>query len=145
MRIDKERKLSGTVDRVIQYEFEGKQITVVLDFKSMKDSYWNPLLQPTAENELQQCAYDILGYKADFFGLLYENKDNHRLKIYIREYNGEKVSEVYDNLRKLNNWTDLVLAGAIDDQLPPLPLITTWCQFCPWTEACKKLNPGRGT
>lgn len=143
LRYDKQTQLSGTVDRVIEFEFEGKPLRAIIDFKSMKSTYFDPLLEPTPSHEMQQMAYDLFGYDADCWMMLYECKNTHKLKIYARRYNPAQVQHVVDNLRKLNNWVDLVNVGAIDDQLPHLPLITDWCRYCHWSVPCKKLNPDR--
>lgn len=143
LRYDKITQLSGTVDRVIEFEFDGVMVRAVLDFKSMKNTYFDPLLEPKADHELQQMAYRLLGYDADYHMMLYECKNTHKLKIYARTYDPEKVQQIAVNARKLNNWIDLVNVGAIDDQLPRLPLITEWCRYCPWAVPCKKLNPDR--
>lgn len=143
LRYDKATQMSGTVDRVIEFPFDGTTVRAILDFKSMKSLYFDVLLEPTPEHTMQLTAYSLFGYEADWYILLYENKDTHRLKIYARRFDDVIVQAVIDNLRKMNNWIDLLLVGAINDQLPHMPLITTWCNWCEYNAPCKKLNPDR--
>jgi len=143
LRYYEDGKLSGTVDRVIEFRFDGEIIRAVIDFKSMKTTYFDPLLEPADDHEMQQMAYSLFKYDASWWMMLYECKNTHKLKVYARKYDELKIGKVYDNLRKLNNWVDLVVVGAINDQLPRLPLITTWCRYCQWNAPCKALNPER--
>jgi hypothetical protein len=143
LRYYEEGKLSGTVDRVIEFAFDGEIIRAVIDFKTMKSTYFDPLLEPADDHEMQQMAYALFKYDATWWMMLYECKNTHKLKVYARRYDELKIDKVRSNLRKLNNWVDLVVAGAINDQLPRLPLITDWCRYCEWNKPCKVLNPDR--
>ena len=143
LRVVENQRVSGTVDRVIEFDYGGEVIRAIIDFKSMKSTYFDPLVEPAPDHVLQVSSYALFSYGAKWYMLLYECKNTHKLKIYARKFDELVVAQVVENLRKLNNWTDLVLEGAIDDQLPRLPLITDWCRFCEWTEDCKKLNPQR--
>lgn len=143
LRYDDERILSGTVDRVIEFEFDSETIRAIIDFKSMKANYFDPLLEPQLDHAMQQHAYKFFKYGVGWWIMLYENKNTHVLKIFARQYDDVMIEKLNEQYRKLNNWVSLIDAGAINDQLPPLPLITDWCRYCEWNKACLSLHPKR--
>lgn len=131
--------LSGSLDRMIAFPFEGERFTAVIDFKTMKSGYWMPLREPQADHARQHHAYRILGWKANAWMMLYENKDTHELKIYDREYDDVITKELLNNYAIMETWV-----GEVENNAPltvTLPLETTWCGFCNFRKPCKLLHP----
>jgi hypothetical protein len=131
--------LSGSLDRMIAFKFEGERFTAVIDFKTIKSAYWMPLREPQADHARQHHAYRILGFEADAWMMLYENKDTHELKLYNREYDDEITKELLTNYALMNKWVDEIESN--EPLTVTLPLETTWCGFCKFRVPCKVLHP----
>jgi len=160
LRFNRELDLSGTIDRVVRFQYDGKPIVVVVDFKSVKSKYYSELVGPKIDHAYQQHAYRYFGYSADRWLMLYENKDTHEIKLYDRPYESRIMETLKNNYELLTLFVDAYIrnkefAFAINvqredetiahfpEELPKLPLIVKWCNWCDWQTECLKLNPER--
>lgn len=140
LRYNREHDVSGTVDRVVSFEFGGKTITAVLDYKSMKAKYYADLVGPKQDHAMQQHAYRLFGYDADRWIMLYENKDTHEIKMYDRPYDMATMEQLKANYATLAQFVESYVT---ETEVPKLPLITQWCNWCEWQGECARLNPER--
>jgi hypothetical protein len=143
-------ELSGSIDRLIEFEFDGKTTRAVVDFKSIKRQYFEALFEPKADHARQQHGYALLGWGADMWIMLYECKDSHDLKIYDRPYDDALTIELADRYTTAQQWIeDYTFIGpensAFPVELPRLVLNTDWCRYCEWQTRCLVLNPERDT
>ena len=140
MRYNEDLNLSGTVDRVIEFEWEENTIRAVTDYKSIKDRYFKELTIPKWDHAMQQHAYELLKHEADYWIMLYENKDTHELKIYALEYSTKMLTQLAANMVVGERWIDEFFQGEIKTKLP---LVTTWCTWCEWNQVCLQVRPDR--
>jgi hypothetical protein len=134
-------QLSGTCDRVVEFKYGGKMVRAVIDFKTIKTRYFTTLIGPQRDNAAQQHAYDLMGFGADVFIMLYECKDDQELKLYDRPYDPDLIATMDREYKLANRWVDQLLEGRKPDV--ELPLETSWCSWCPWNKTCAKLHPDR--
>ena len=138
-RLNVELDMSGTLDRMIEFEFENETLHAVLDFKTMKARYFELLTGPNEDHMLQHHSYDKLDFKADFWMMLYENKDTHDLKIYDTPYSEVAQRKLVSIYEKMTNWIEQFKRG--DVQRIELPLVVDWCRYCPWQKPCAQEHP----
>jgi hypothetical protein len=134
--------LSGTVDRVVEFPYLGKTIRAVLDFKSIKAAYFDALIKPETPHAKQQHAYDLFDkYHADVWLMVYENKDTHELKLYDFPYSDLTKQQIIRELRMVSEFVAQVANGIpIEDRIK-LPLVVTWCRYCPYDPSCLLQHP----
>lgn len=132
--------LAGSCDRVIEFEFGGRKIRAVIDFKTIKSRAFGELVAPKPEHAAQQHAYGRM-HDSDAWIMLYENKDTHELKIYDRPYLQDTFAQLERDYALAAEWLRVAESGLAP--LPTLPLITDWCATCEYRTACLQLNPGR--
>lgn len=139
--INKELSLGGTVDRGIALTFNEERIEANLDFKSMASKYFNELYKPSAANMAQQHAYHLLGARGTLWMMLYENKDTHEMMVFDFPYSEIELHRLKRQYDLINAWVANVENKTM--QTVTLPLITDWCNWCPFNADCLKDNPGR--
>jgi hypothetical protein len=140
MRYNEELKVSGTIDRVVAYDVNRLPITAILDFKSSRHRYFDALVGPQDDHVLQQHCYRLFGFETRAWAMVYECKDEHDLKIYVRPYDENVLSVLQANYRRMDTWIDETLAGR---EAEKLPLITDWCNYCEYRNVCDIVNPDR--
>ena len=138
-RLNAELSMSGTIDRMIEFEFEEETLRAIVDFKTMKARYFDQLTGPNEDHMLQHHSYDELDYKADFWIMLYENKDTHELKIYDTPYSEVAKRKLRNRYEVMPVWIEQFKRG--DIQRINLPLVTNWCNYCPWQKQCAQEHP----
>jgi hypothetical protein len=136
------QELSGSIDRLIQFVFNGKTVTACVDYKTIKRQYYDALYGPKEDNAWQQYAYNLMEWGADVWVMIYENKDSHDLKVYDREYDADKIEELKEKYRLGIQWVKSYKKKS-KEELPKLPLITEWCNWCEWQKRCLELNPDK--
>jgi hypothetical protein len=144
MRENAEFQLSGTVDCVIEIKWLEKTLRFVVDFKSIKAKYFQELLWspqgpggPKKEHEAQQAKYDILGWGADGWMMIYEEKDSHEVKVFAKAYNQGLITKIKGEHAAAIAW---VAAREGKLPLPPIVLDRKWCSYCEWKKTCTKEN-----
>lgn len=131
--------LSGTQDILVEFEFENEMLRALIDFKTIRSRYFKALVGPQEDHMMQHEGYDELGYDADFWMMLYEDKDTHELKIYDTGYSDIAKRKLRKNYELANIWVDQYAAGTTPRV--ELPLIVTWCRYCPWQQLCLVEHP----
>ena len=106
--------LTGTIDRIVQFEYCEKPMTVILDFKTKNarrfaqlDNLQKPDFQ--LENEAQVMSYFYLGFKADTGMLLYENGDTHKIRCVDVPYYEPAYQKMQDEYIMMDKWVDQML------------------------------------
>jgi len=142
-RANTELELDGTCDRIVSFPYLGKPFTAILDFKSIKARYFDQLIGPQEDHRLQHHGYHELKYpfKIDAWVMLYENKDDHSLKIYDQPYDELVTKRLRKNLKAIPAWLKQVADGVPSDERMKLQLTTTWCRYCEFIEACRIEHP----
>lgn len=136
---DKEWQLTGTADRVVDLFYLGDLCRVVIDFKTMNSRRFQHLAAPEVSDMLQQHAYHKFPeFKADFWVMMYENKDTHELKLFDAPYSDVAMARLRNNYRIADVWVNAFLA---EKKRERLPLIVDHCNYCPYEEACLVENP----
>ena len=139
---NEEFSLSGTVDRVIEFDYLGETYRGVVDYKSIKSHDFDALIKPQTDHIWQQHAYDLLGlYKAHGYVMLYENKDTHDLKIFDRPYDEILRYKIIRELKQIEEYALQVVNGVPFENRIDLSLVVTWCRYCPYEMACKLQHP----
>ena len=139
---NEELSLSGTVDRVVEFDYLGKVYRGVIDYKSIKSRDFDHLIKPQTDHVWQQHAYDLLGlYEAHGFIMLYENKDTHDLKVFDRPYDEILRYKIIRELKQIDEYAVQVINGVPIENRINLPLIVTWCRYCSFEMACKAQHP----
>jgi len=144
LRFNSKYQLSGTIDRAIAIPFKQDTWVGILDFKSIKEVYYNRLIGAQDDHKRQQEAYGILGWQdrespdSSAWMMMYENKNTHELKAYARSYDSEIRKELIDSWAASIEW----MGQYAKTNVAPftLPLDTEWCSWCPWLKRCKELN-----
>jgi hypothetical protein len=140
-RCSPEIELAGTIDRLINFEFDGNFICAVIDMKSIKSKYFMDLVEPQEDHTLQAHAYDFLDWNADFWMMLYEDKDTHDLKIYEAPYSDIVKQRLRNNYASMSQWITQYEAGVPFNERIKLPLNVKWCQYCPYQLPCLEEHP----
>jgi hypothetical protein len=138
----------GTIDRLIGFPYLGKEFIAILDFKSLKHEYFDKLFQPQVDHRLQHHAYKELHYEVfikpkniDSWMMLYEDKNDHSLKIYDQPYDEIVTHRIRKMRLQIPEWIEQVKDGVpVDDRLK-LPLTVTWCRYCEFQDACLIEHP----
>lgn len=140
LAVNPDLSLSGTVDRVIEFDYLGATFRAVVDYKSIKAHYFDQLIKPQVDHTWQQHAYDLLGiYKADAWMMIYENKDNHELKIYDRPYDEMMLHRIVRNMLDIEKFALQYVSGS--EITVDLPLTVDWCRYCPYESLCLHYHP----
>lgn len=134
--------LSGTVDRVVEFSYQGALYVGVVDFKSIKSFYFEQLIKPQDDHVWQQHAYDLLAiYKADGWMMLYENKDTHEIKIYDSPYDEVLRHKIVRQLKDIEMYATQYIAEVPLNQRIDLPLNVDWCRYCVFEKECEQQHP----
>lgn len=135
MRYDKGLNLSGTIDRLIQFEYCGEQRKVILDFKTIRPEAYND--PPSDQYVKQQHAYFLLGFQADAAMILYEDKGHQFTRcVDIPRYE-PMIEMLRDQYAMMNTWVDQMIAYhkthdpkfGVKERIK-LPVLTDQCPGC---------------
>lgn len=135
-------ELSGSIDRCIEFPYQGRTVRAVIDFKTMKNRYFSQLVAPLQEHIDQHHAYQKFDWGAERWIMMYECKDTHELKIYDGAYSEAVLGRLEHNYKSALEWVHTF--EEMREPLPDIPLITDWCAWCPYNTVCKALHPDRG-
>jgi hypothetical protein len=141
LHINDDLKLSGSIDRLIEFQYLEEPFRTILDFKTIRAQYWKDLIKPQWDHFMSAHAYKMLHFDAKNYMLLYENKDTQELKIYdfaFDEVTERRLSSMYFNMAM---WRDQYLCRDPIEVRIKLPLIVRWCRYCPWQKACLEEHP----
>jgi hypothetical protein len=141
-RYNEKYLVSGTIDRLIRFLFNGKSITAIIDFKTINQRGYDKLIKPQDDHLKQQHVYDFFGWKADLWMMLYEAKDQNEIKIFEANYSDitrVRLQKMYIDMRK---WIEAFYDEAARISLP---LQTTYCKWCEFQSACLEENPNLPT
>lgn len=134
---DAESSVTGGIDRLIEFDYAGGRVSGVIDMKSIKSFNYGRLVQPEAAHEAQQACYRLLGFNADRWFMLYEDKDTHALKIYDLPYREGAVDDLRARYKRADEWIEAYIQS---NQLPKLELDTQWCNWCEYQTVCGLVN-----
>lgn len=140
LRYNEEFLVSGTCDRVIEFEFQKINYRAVVDFKTMKKEYFEKLVEPEEQHRDQQHVYDMMEYGADVWVMLYENKNDQDVKVYDKKYDPDTLMQLKSDYKKMRRWVEDVKAKRVPETLP---IETSYCNFCEFNSLCKKINKNR--
>lgn len=133
----------GTIDRLIGFPYLGEEFIAILDFKSLKHEYFEKLFQPQSDHRVQHHAYKELHYevyvkpkKINGWMMLYEDKNDHSLKIYDQPYDEIVTHRIRKMRTQIPEWVEEVKAGVPVEDRIKLPLTVTWCRYCEFQDAC---------
>jgi hypothetical protein len=145
-RVNHELDLDGTCDRIIGFPFDGREIVAIIDFKTIKSRYFERLIRPQDDHRMQHHAYRELHYEQDIgrpidcWLMLYEDKNDHTLKIYDQPYDELTIKKLRRMYRDIPAWLEEM--RRIDlPKTTKLPLIVTWCKVCEYQDACLLEHP----
>jgi hypothetical protein len=142
LAVNEELSLSGTVDRVIEFEYLGKTIRVVVDYKSIKAFYFDHLIKPQPDHAKQQHAYELLRcFDAHLWMMLYENKDTHELKIYDMPYDELQLHKLIRTMKDVETYAQQAKEKVPMEERIDLPLTVAWCRYCEYEPSCELQHP----
>lgn len=127
--------ISGRADAIVGID-GGDQLCVV-DFKSIS-SYGFDRLDSPKSNHRKQLQLYMHYFKIPRGILLYENKNNQKLKEFVLRYDQALVEKLLQDFKTLKKQID-------QDQIPVIPEQNQgwpkWpCQYCDFSETCKKVE-----
>lgn len=142
-RTDQALSLSGTIDRLVAFTWEGKELQIIIDFKTLKSSLFKELIYAAPSHAKQLTDYYLLKFPCEWGMVLYENKDTHEISIQDVPWSDVAIQALRDQYRMMNQWVDQMLQGVPLGERVKLPIITDWCSRCPYNKMCNVEHPER--
>lgn len=133
--------LSGTIDRIVRFDFDSGSVQILLDFKTIRSKYFAELLHVTDEHDKQISAYFLLGFPCDWGMVLYEDKDTQAITIHDVPKSDIQMQRLKDQYKLMNEWVQQMQAGTKLSQRVKVPIITDWCSRCPFKKMCDVEHP----
>jgi hypothetical protein len=143
MHINEELSVSGTIDRLVEFDFDGQVVRPIVDFKTMNDNYFKELVRALPAHERQVTSYFLLEFECDWGMLLYENKNSQAISIQDVPWSDIAIQTLKDEYKLMNTWVDQMLQGATHSERVNVPINTAWCKQCPYNTMCLVEHPER--